>query len=159
MRKPKLQVQITADGFVAGPEGQLDWMTWEMDEKLKALISELADTSDILLLGRKMTGGFIRYWEHTSTQPESPDYLFARKMVDIPKIVFSKNAGPRRRAKYSCGKRRSERSREPTKTRAREEHHCLWRGNIAGQNRNEVVPVSVFRPSPAKSKSPVLVID
>ena len=90
MRKLKLQVQVTADGFVAGPEGQLDWMTWEMDEKLKALISGLADTSDTLLLGRKMTGGFIKYWEHASTQPESPDYLFARKMVDIPKIVFSK---------------------------------------------------------------------
>jgi len=34
MRKLKLQMQITVDGFVAGPEGQLDWMTWDMDEKL-----------------------------------------------------------------------------------------------------------------------------
>ncbi len=33
MRKLKLQVQITADGFVAGPEGQLDWITWDMDER------------------------------------------------------------------------------------------------------------------------------
>ena len=89
MRKLKLQVQITADGFVAGPEGQLDWMTQEMDEKLQALISELAGTSDTILLGRKMTGGFIKYWEHAVTQPES-QYPFARKMVDIPKIVFSK---------------------------------------------------------------------
>ena len=53
MRKLKLQVQITADGFVAGPEGQLDWMTWEMDEKLKALISELADASDTILMAEK----------------------------------------------------------------------------------------------------------
>ena len=90
MRKLKLQVQITADGFVAGPEGQLNWMTWDMDEKLKALIGELADTSDTILLGRKMTGGFIKYWEHASTQPESADYLFARKMLGILKIVFSK---------------------------------------------------------------------
>ena len=29
MRKLKLQVQITVDGFVGGPEGQLDWMTWD----------------------------------------------------------------------------------------------------------------------------------
>ena len=91
MRKLKLQVQITADGFVAGPEGELDWMTWEMDEKLKALISELADASDTILMGRKMTGGFIKYWEHAITQPESlVEYPFARKMVDIPKVVFSK---------------------------------------------------------------------
>jgi dihydrofolate reductase len=91
MRKLKLQMQITADGFVAGPEGQLDWMTPAMDEQLKALISELADASDTILMGRKMTGGFIKYWEHAVTQPESlVEYPFARKMVDIPKIVFSK---------------------------------------------------------------------
>ncbi len=84
-------MQITADGFVAGPEGQLDWMTQAMDEQLKALISELADASDTILMGRKVTGGFIKYWEHAVTQPESlAEYPFARKMVDIPKIVFSK---------------------------------------------------------------------
>ena len=91
MRKLRLQMQITADGFVAGPEGQLDWMTQAMDEQLKALISELADASDTILMGRKMTGGFIKYWEHAITQPESlVEYPFARKMVDIPKVVFSK---------------------------------------------------------------------
>lgn len=90
MRKLKLQMQLTADGFVAGPEGQLDWMTWEMDEKLIGYINHLTDTSDTILLGRKMTDGFIKYWEQIVTQPQSPEYSFARKMVDIPKVVFSK---------------------------------------------------------------------
>jgi len=90
MRKLKLQMQTTVDGFVAGPEGQLDWMTWDMDEKLLAFISHLTDTSDTILLGRKMTEGFIKYWEHVITQPESPEYSFGRKMVDTPKVVFSK---------------------------------------------------------------------
>jgi len=90
MRKLKLQMQTTVDGFVAGPEGQLDWMTWAMDEKLLAFISHLTDTSDTILLGRKMTDGFIKYWEQVITQPESPEYSFGRKMVDIPKVVFSK---------------------------------------------------------------------
>src|SRR5258706_9048980 len=90
MRKLKLQMQITADGFVAGPEGQLDWMTREMDEKIKAFINQLTDTSDTILLGRKMTRGFIKYWEHTITHAESPEYAFARKLVDMPKVVFSK---------------------------------------------------------------------
>ncbi len=31
MRKLKLQMQVTVDGYVAGPEGQLDWMTFDMD--------------------------------------------------------------------------------------------------------------------------------
>src|SRR5882724_9692117 len=90
MRKLKLQMQITVDGFVAGPEGQLDWMTWAMDEKLLAFINHLTDTSDTILLGRKMTGGFIEHWEHATAQPENPEFPFARKMVDIPKVVFSK---------------------------------------------------------------------
>jgi dihydrofolate reductase len=64
MRKLKLQMQITVDGFVGGPEGQLDWMTWAIDESLLAFINRLTDTSDTILLGRKMTGGFIKYWEH-----------------------------------------------------------------------------------------------
>lgn len=88
MRKLKLQMQITVDGFVAGPEGQLDWMTWNMDEKLIAFINHLTDTSDTILMGRKMTGGFVSYWE--GVQPSSPEYDFAKKMVSMPKVVFSR---------------------------------------------------------------------
>ena len=88
MRKLKLQMQVTVDGFVAGPQGQLDWMTREMDEKLIAFIVHLTDTSDTILMGRKMTDGFTAYWE--SVQPDSPEYDFAQKMVTIPKVVFSK---------------------------------------------------------------------
>ena len=88
MRKIKLQMQITVDGFVAGPQRELDWMTWEMDEKLIGFINHLTDTSDTILLGRGMTEGFVNYWE--SVKPDSPEYEFARKMVDMPKIVFSR---------------------------------------------------------------------
>ena len=90
MRKLKLQMQITVDGFVAGPEGELDWMTFDMDEKLLGFINHLTDTSDTILLGRKMTDGFIKYWEQVVANPSGPEYAFGRKMVDIPKIVFSK---------------------------------------------------------------------
>jgi dihydrofolate reductase len=88
MRKLKLQMQITADGFVAGPEGQLDWMTFDMDEKLLGFINHLTDTSDTILLGRKMTEGFIKYWENV--KPDSPEFEFAQKMVGTPKVVFSR---------------------------------------------------------------------
>src|SRR6266850_8402564 len=74
MRKLKLQMQITVDGFVAGPEGQLDWMTWDMDEKIVGFINHLTDTSDTILLGRKMTEGFIKYWEGVVANPSSPEH-------------------------------------------------------------------------------------
>jgi dihydrofolate reductase len=90
MRKLKLQMQVTVDGNVAGPEGQLDWMTFDMDAGLLAFINHLTDTSDTILLGRKMTPGFIKYWEQVLTQKDSPEYDFAQKMVGLPKIVFSK---------------------------------------------------------------------
>src|SRR5690349_1100848 len=88
MRKLKLQVQMTVDGFVAGPEGQLDWMTRNLDEGVIGRIVQITDSSDTILLGRGMTDGFIKYWE--AVQPDSPEYIFARKMVDTPKVVFSK---------------------------------------------------------------------
>lgn len=90
MRKLKLQMQVTVDGYVAGSEGQLDWMTFDMDAGLLDFIHHLTDTSDTILLGRKMTEGFIKYWEHAVTQKDSPEYDFAQKMVALPKVVFSK---------------------------------------------------------------------
>ncbi|HEX8738287.1 MAG TPA: dihydrofolate reductase family protein [Pyrinomonadaceae bacterium] len=90
MRKLKLQVQITVDGFVAGPNGELDWMTFSWDEESRQYVNALTDSSDTILLGRKMTDGFVNYWTSALDKPESPEYSFARKMVDTPKVVFSK---------------------------------------------------------------------
>jgi dihydrofolate reductase len=88
MRTLKMQMQITIDGYVAGPEGQGDWMSFDTDPKNLELINHLTDTSDTILMGRKMAPGFIEYWE--GVKKDSPEYNFAQKMVNIPKIVFSK---------------------------------------------------------------------
>lgn len=88
MRKLILQMQITVDGFVAGPNGELDWMTWEHSDGLTRFINELTDSVDTILMGRKMTDGFVNYW--ASVKPESPEYDFAKKMIDKPKVVFSR---------------------------------------------------------------------
>jgi dihydrofolate reductase len=88
MRTLKMQMQITIDGFIAGPEGQLDWMSFDSDPRNLDFINHLTDTSDTILMGRKMTPGFIKYWE--SVTRESPEYDFAQKMINIPKVVFSK---------------------------------------------------------------------
>ena len=90
MRKLKLQVQMTINGFVGGPKGELDWMTWEWNDKLKNYVTELTDSIDTILLGRKMTEGFISYWTNVLTKPDDPEYVFAKKMIDTPKVVFTK---------------------------------------------------------------------
>jgi dihydrofolate reductase len=91
MRKLKLQMQMSLDGFVAGPNGELDWMTWDIDDKLKQFIDSLIDSSDTILLGRKMTDGFVSYWEDVvNNKPDDPEFSLAKKMVDTPKVVFTK---------------------------------------------------------------------
>jgi len=92
MRKLKLQVQMTIDGFVAGPNGELDWM-WigKRDDSILHRVIELADTCDTILLGRKMTRGFIDHWENVlDNQPESHELPLAQQMVSMRKIVFSR---------------------------------------------------------------------
>jgi len=91
MRKLKLQVQMSLDGFVARPNGELDWM-WigKQDEAILHRVIELADTCDTILLGRIMTPGFIDYWEDMyDSQPENIEYPLAKRMVTMRKIVFS----------------------------------------------------------------------
>ena len=38
MRKLKLQVQISVDGFIAGPHGEMDWMTFDWDEAISQYV-------------------------------------------------------------------------------------------------------------------------
>jgi dihydrofolate reductase len=91
MKTLKLQMQVSIDGFVAGPEGQLDWMSIDHDSKALDFINHLTDTSDTIIMGRKMSPGFLEYWEAVVDQKiSSPEYPFAKKMVDLPKIIFSK---------------------------------------------------------------------
>ncbi len=61
-----------------------------MDDKLAAYITELADSIDTILLGRKMADGFISYWSSTITSPDNPEYAFGKKMIYKPKIAFIK---------------------------------------------------------------------
>lgn len=43
MRKVKLQMQLSLDGFVAGPSGETDWLQCNRDEGLKEYIRYLKD--------------------------------------------------------------------------------------------------------------------
>ncbi|GGB20753.1 dihydrofolate reductase family protein [Puia dinghuensis] len=90
MRKLKLQVQMTADGFMAGPNGELDWMNMAMDEGFISYVTELTDSSDTILMGRKLAEGFIPYWTNVVANADDPQRPFGQKMVDKPKVVFSK---------------------------------------------------------------------
>ena len=89
MRKLKLQMQITIDGFVAGANGEMDWMVFDWDDELKNYVNEITEPVDCIILGCKLAQGFIPSWTSRIANPETAD-AFAHKMVDTPKIVFTK---------------------------------------------------------------------
>jgi dihydrofolate reductase len=95
MRKLKLLVQISIDSYIAGPNGEMDWMVWNWDDKLKNYVFELTESVDTIILGRKMTDGFVSYWLDVMTKPDDPSsidrsHTFAKKMLETPKVVFTK---------------------------------------------------------------------
>ena len=53
---------MSLDSYIAGPNGEMDWMVWNWDDKLKNYVFELTEPVDTIILGRKMTDGFVSYW-------------------------------------------------------------------------------------------------
>ena len=79
---------MTINGYVDGPNGENDWMTWNPDVEFIALLDSLLDNSDTLLLGRKLADDFIKHWEKAADNNPAPP--FAKKIAELPKVVFSK---------------------------------------------------------------------
>jgi dihydrofolate reductase len=90
MRKLKLQMQMSLDGFVCGLNGELDWMVWNWDEKLQEDGWVLTNSFDTIMMGSGMADGFTAHWEGVVNSNEGPELEAAKIFVDTPKIVFSK---------------------------------------------------------------------
>ncbi|HEY7569985.1 MAG TPA: dihydrofolate reductase family protein [Nitrososphaeraceae archaeon] len=90
LRKLRLHVNTSVDGCIAGPNGEMDWMVGLLDDEIMKYTFKLHESVDTILLGRKMSDGFISYWSDVKNNPNDPWYAFAKKMIDIPKIVFTK---------------------------------------------------------------------
>jgi len=87
MRKLKLQVQMTVDGYIAGLNGEMDWMIFNWDNELKQYVKEITEPVDCIVLGRKLAQGFIPHW---ASKPEREDAWGVDKMNDTTKVVFTR---------------------------------------------------------------------
>ena len=90
LRKLRLQVQMSIDGCIAGPNGEIDWMVGPSDYELLKYVTKITDSVDTILLGRKMTDVFISYWLDRMNKPDDPWNAFAKRMIEIQKVVFTK---------------------------------------------------------------------
>lgn len=91
MRRLKLQMQVSIDGFVARPDGSNDWIAAIGDKESQDLVVQQAREIDLIIMGRKMSAEFLSWWEKTvDGDKKNPEYELGKLMVDLPKIIFSK---------------------------------------------------------------------
>ncbi|RYY53332.1 MAG: dihydrofolate reductase [Chitinophagaceae bacterium] len=114
MGKIKLQVQISLDGFIAGPAGEMDWVVSEWDRELKDYVGALMEGVDHILLGRKLAEGFIPYWAANASEEgaafmnETRKTVFSRTLRDSPwkdVVVEQGNAGAKIRTVKESSKK------------------------------------------------------
>ncbi len=84
MRKLKLQVQMTVDGYIAGPNSEMDWTSRDWDNDLKSYVAKITEPVDCIVLGRKLAQGFIPYWA------ANPEQEGADKFNNTLRVVFTK---------------------------------------------------------------------
>src|SRR5690349_16433907 len=88
MGKLILSMMITADGFIAGPNNELDWVVWE--EQMDRDASDLIQSVDTMLVGYGAYKDMVSYWPAALTQPGSEsEGAFAKLINEKPKIIIS----------------------------------------------------------------------
>lgn len=82
MRKLQMKMSMSVDGFVAGANGEMDWIFKTGDEQSKAWAVEQTWDAGLIIMGRKSFEVMAPYW------PASTD-AFAAPMNEIPKAIFT----------------------------------------------------------------------
>lgn len=90
MRKLKLQVQMSVDGFISGLNNEMDWMTFNWSDDIKKYVDEITKPVDTILLGKNLAMGFIPHWKSVASDSTNPEQHAGVKIFTTHKVVFSK---------------------------------------------------------------------
>src|SRR5262245_59403315 len=90
MRKVMLLMHVSLDGFVAGPNGEMDWI--KFDDELIDYVADLTNRADTALFGRVTYQMMAGYWPTAAKSPTATqhDIDHANWVNPAPKIVFSR---------------------------------------------------------------------
>src|SRR6476469_2762957 len=83
MRRLILKMSISLDGFVGGPNGEIDWLLRGRDDGARSWIEDTLWQAGLHAMGSRTYYDMASYWP-TSSDP------FAAPMNDIPKAVFTR---------------------------------------------------------------------
>ena len=85
-------MQVTLDGFVAGPNGELDWSAEYHDEAMWEDVFDLLSNVDAVLFGRVTYQLFEEYWPVVGKDPSATkrDVEFGEWIDETPKLVVSR---------------------------------------------------------------------
>jgi dihydrofolate reductase len=96
MKKLKLQMQVSIDGYVS-PLTREDWLVWAWgkewtwDEALQNYFIELTSSiSSVLLSGSMAKEGFIDHWTAVGKETNNPQSAFAKIITEADKIILSR---------------------------------------------------------------------
>jgi len=86
-----MRMQASLDGFIEGPNGNMDWLPYD-DEESWASIFQLLKSVDTILTGGVMYPGYEKHWGETLTNPSAPknEIEYARFAEKTRHLVFSK---------------------------------------------------------------------
>jgi dihydrofolate reductase len=88
MRKLTFSMSLSLDGYIAGPDGGIDWSV--PDEELFRFHTQQVQEIGVHLCGRRLYETMV-YWETAEEGPLVADYVkFAQIWKALPKVVFSK---------------------------------------------------------------------
>ena len=92
MRKLIASINITMDGFMAGPNAELDWHFQYWNEEMAAYACRQLSEADVILLGRETYEVMAGYWPFIANSAcfARDDIPFAEMMNDKKKLVFSR---------------------------------------------------------------------
>jgi dihydrofolate reductase len=88
MRKVIYSMGVSLDGFIAGPNGEIDWSA--PDEELHRFHNQQTRELGAHFCGRRLYEEMV-YWETADQNPSAgeAELEFARIWQNLPKIVFS----------------------------------------------------------------------
>ena len=90
MRKLIAFVHISLDGFVAGPNGEMDWI--KINEEIFEYVSRRICKGDTSSYGRKTFELMEGYWPEAGNKPNASqlDIAYTKWYNQVRKVVFSK---------------------------------------------------------------------